>query len=170
MSTYCHGCHSLTVALDEATAALTAARQEIEDIKSEWASCCERERARWEAEKVLCAEIERYQVQLAACGVAALGGTTPDQVAARDAYGWSPAYQDVLDLRLKYDKAERELARVQPVIEAVRLQAVAWPAAEREFDSRAAFDETGEDFDWWMDATGNTEDAIRVLDAKETKT
>ena len=76
----------------------------------------------------------------------------------------------MLDLRLKYDRAERELARVQPVIEAARLQAVAWPAAEREFDSRAAFDETGEDFDWWMDATGNTEDAIRVLDAKETKT
>ena len=63
------------------------------------------------------------------------------------------------------ENAERELARVQAVVEAARLQTIAWPAAEREFDSRAVFDETGEDFDWWMDATGNTEDAIRALDA-----
>jgi len=32
---------------------ILAARSEIEDIKREWESCCERERARWEAEKEL---------------------------------------------------------------------------------------------------------------------
>lgn len=46
---------------------------------------------------------DRLLVQLAGCGVAAHGGTSPAVVAKRDAYGWSPTYQAVLDLRRKYD-------------------------------------------------------------------
>lgn len=47
------------------------------------------------------ADVERLTVQLAGCSAAALGAT--QDVAQQDDYGWSPAYQDVLDLRRKYD-------------------------------------------------------------------
>jgi len=50
-------------------------------------------------------EIEQLRVQLAGCAVAAAGGTDPkqSQVAEEGDYGWSPAYQEVLELRKKYD-------------------------------------------------------------------
>lgn len=51
-------------------------------------------------------EIEKLQMQLLACSVAALG-RTKDPVEP-NAYGWSPAYQDVLDLRLKYEELLKE--------------------------------------------------------------
>ena len=45
-------------------------------------------------------QIERLRVQLAGCSVAALGGSP---VAKQGDYGWSLAYQDVLELRQRYD-------------------------------------------------------------------
>lgn len=48
-------------------------------------------------------EIAQLRVQLAGCSVAALGGTNKKQRAGVNDYGWSPAYQDVLNLRLKLD-------------------------------------------------------------------
>lgn len=47
---------------------------------------------------------EQVLVQLAGCGVAALGGTSDPQVAKPGDYGWSPAYGDVLKLRLAFEK------------------------------------------------------------------
>lgn len=46
-------------------------------------------------------EIEQLQVQLAGCLMAADGGTK--DIAKKGSYGWSPAYQAVLDLRKKFD-------------------------------------------------------------------
>lgn len=58
----------------------------------------------------MCEECEQLRVQLAGCGVAALGATAEDQVAKRGDYGWSPAYQDVLDLRRRYDLVASKFA------------------------------------------------------------
>lgn len=54
------------------------------------------------------AEAEQLRVQQAGVSVAALGGTKEPVAARRGDYGWSVAYQDTLDLRLKYEQAEVE--------------------------------------------------------------
>lgn len=53
---------------------------------------------------------EQLSVQLAGCAVAALGGIEDSQVAKRGDYGWSPSYQDVLNLREKYEQLLKEKA------------------------------------------------------------
>jgi hypothetical protein len=47
-------------------------------------------------------EIEQLRTQLAGCSVVALGGIK--NPARFGDYGWSPAYQDVYNLRMHYDK------------------------------------------------------------------
>lgn len=57
-------------------------------------------------------EVDQLRVQLAGCSVAALGGTK--NPAKKGDFGWSPAYQDVLNLRHKHDVALRMLTRIAP--------------------------------------------------------
>jgi hypothetical protein len=52
-------------------------------------------------------ELDQIRVQLAGCAVAAQGGISRDSLAHKGSYGWSPAYQDVLQLRKKYDAARK---------------------------------------------------------------
>ncbi len=71
--------------------------------------CFERDDARrWGSEAVRSRDearrqVEQLQVQLAECAVAAAGGTSPAVVAKQGEYGWSPAYQAVLDLRRQFE-------------------------------------------------------------------
>jgi len=58
-------------------------------------------------------EVDQLRVQLAGCGVAATGGT--HAIVVKGDYGWSPAYQDVLDLRRKYDALKVTLDREREV-------------------------------------------------------
>ncbi|MDP4224871.1 MAG: hypothetical protein Q8910_00675 [Bacteroidota bacterium] len=47
-------------------------------------------------------EIDQLRVQLSGCSVAALGGIY--EYAKPGDYGWSPAYQDVVELRRRYEE------------------------------------------------------------------
>jgi hypothetical protein len=61
-------------------------------------------------------EAEQLRVQLAGCSVAAFGGTNPEQVAKRGQYGWSPAYQDVIQLRRDHDIARSNNKRLREML------------------------------------------------------
>ncbi len=53
--------------------------------------------------------VAKLEVQLAGCSVAAMGGL--QKIAGKSDYGWSPAYQDVVDLRKKYDQLLDDAAK-----------------------------------------------------------
>lgn len=52
-------------------------------------------------------QIKQLRTQLAGCLVASEGATNPEQIAKQEDYGWSPAYQSVLELRKKYDEMRK---------------------------------------------------------------
>ncbi len=51
-------------------------------------------------------QIEQLRVRLAGCSTAALGWG--DGRLRRDAFGWSVAYRDVIELREKYEELLKE--------------------------------------------------------------
>lgn len=59
-------------------------------------------------------QVEQLRVQLAGCGVAVFDGSE-EQAATRAMYGWSPVYQDVLNLRREHNKMLAKLAEIQSV-------------------------------------------------------
>jgi hypothetical protein len=61
-------------------------------------------------------EAEQLLVQLAGCSTAAMGATAPEHRAEKGAYGWSPAYQDTLELRLKYDALHARVAALEAAL------------------------------------------------------
>ena len=62
-------------------------------------------------------EADQLRVQLAGCSVAARGGTKAPAVKGQ--YGWSPAYQDVLNLRLMYDDVEKYALEIHVLLNTV---------------------------------------------------
>lgn len=48
--------------------------------------------------------VEQQRTQLAGVSVVALGGTCEAVRATKGMYGWTPTYDDVLALRVKYDE------------------------------------------------------------------
>ena len=62
-------------------------------------------------------QVEQLRVQLAGCGVAAMGGTTDAVRVKHGDYGHSASYEDVLAMRRKYD-SERE--RASKLVEAAK--------------------------------------------------
>lgn len=67
-------------------------------------------------------DVEQLRVQLAACLVAAEGGTSLESIANKGTYGWSPAYQATLDLALKYEHAKALLAKATEALQSIRVQ------------------------------------------------
>ncbi len=84
-------------------------------------------------------ETEQLRVQLAGCGVAALGGIQGDMLIRQGDYGWSASYQDVVNLRLKYDALHKQLedtnTELRETMHGFVLQREAFIESHRECDA-----------------------------------
>lgn len=94
--------------LQDALTAEQQARLEAEQDCQHWEEKAEQLKANLEA------EIDQLRVHLAGCSVAALGGSP---VAMQGDYGWSPAYQDVLDLRARYEALQTQVSQLAEALE-----------------------------------------------------
>lgn len=92
--------------------------------------------ARTDMERLLAAyeeyrkEVDQLRVQLAGCGVAALGCRP---FAVKGEFGWSASYGDVVTLREKYEESQKEVERLQFEIAHMKVQANPLAKATREY-------------------------------------
>lgn len=96
-------------------------------------------------------EREQRDVQLAGCSTAAVGWNSDPAI--RGQYGWSQAYQDVLDLRQKYEAQLQRLAALEAVAKAAQKERERW---------------TGRVFSE-QDELWQTLDALTALQPRETE-
>ena len=64
-------------------------------------------------------EIDRLRVQLAGCGVAALGYATGKNTIEKGSYGYSASFQDVVDLQDKYQKLRERVGNKDKIEEII---------------------------------------------------
>ncbi len=104
--------HACDVARRAAVARLTGdverLQEENKKLRKVWSETGTIARHRAAQVVKLKLETDQLQTQLAGCSTAARGGTSPRQVANPGDFGWSPAYQDVLELRRDYDRLREE--------------------------------------------------------------
>lgn len=65
-------------------------------------------------------KLKRLETQLAGCATAAQGWISAEHLAKKSDYGWSAAYQDVVDLRRQWEGAEQELVGARAIISNLR--------------------------------------------------
>ena len=85
------------------------------------------------------ARAEQLTVQLAGCGVAALGGTSPAVTAKKGDYGWSCSYQDTLDLRRRYEAQAATIERLTALTKGLQPEPCDWPGCKGEAKQLVGF-------------------------------
>ena len=74
-----------------------------------------------EGERLVVEEaLNKAQVQLAGCGVAASGGTNVTSRVSRGDYGWSRSYQDVLELAIERDNLKAQITQLGTALHMAR--------------------------------------------------
>lgn len=121
-------------------------------------------------------DIGQLRIQLAACGVAALGYATGQNAVSKGDWAWSASLGDVLSLRERYDKAEARVAELERFVAefraAFRLECGGDPDTIQPGDVEAKFKNVRARMDRHAERISRLREAIRpILTAKfETKT
>jgi hypothetical protein len=108
--------------------------------------------------------VEQLRVQLAGCSVAALGGISEPVLAHIGDYGWSPAYQDVLDLRNEYESTKVALEKAEADAAAMRQACKAARHSLTTVHGLVATDKIGE-FDPGLKFTIDEQNVISEIDS-----
>ena len=71
-------------------------------------------------------KIDRFRMQMAGIGVVAHGGTSEAVLVHESDFGWSVPYDDVLNLRRKFDEQAAELATLRAQVAELTRDAERW--------------------------------------------